>query len=77
MTIVSTSAATIAFSGTATAGVTSLTWSNSTGPSGNANGTAQWNVPAIPLLVGTNTITVKAYNASGASAWRAVTVVRQ
>lgn len=77
MTIVSTSAATIAFSGTATAGVTSLTWSNSTGPSGNANGTAQWNVPAIPLLVGTNTVTVKAYNASGASAWRAVTVVRQ
>ena len=77
MTIVSTSAATIAFSGTATAGVTSLTWSNSTGASGNATGTAQWNVPAIPLLVGTNTITVKAYNASGASAWRAVTVVRQ
>jgi hypothetical protein len=77
MTIVSTSTATIAFSGTATAGVTSLTWSNSTGASGNATGTAQWNVPAIPLLVGTNTITVKAYNASGASAWRAVTVVRQ
>jgi hypothetical protein len=77
MTIVSTSAATIAFSGTATAGVTSLTWSNSTGASGNATGTAQWSVPAIPLLVGTNTITVKAYNASGASAWRAVTVVRQ
>ena len=77
MTIVSTSAYTIAFSGTATAGVTSLTWSNSTGASGNATGTAQWNVPAIPLLVGTNTITVKAYNASGASAWRAVTVVRQ
>ena len=77
MTIVSTSASTIAFSGTATAGVTSLTWSNSTGASGNATGTAQWNVPAIPLLVGTNTITVKAYNASGASAWRAVTVVRQ
>ena len=77
MTIVSTSTATIAFSGTATAGVTSLTWSNSTGASGNATGTAQWNVPTIPLLVGTNTITVKAYNASGASAWRAVTVVRQ
>src|ERR1022692_4544507 len=45
MTIVSTSTATIAFSGTATAGVTSLTWSNSTGASGNATGTAQWNVP--------------------------------
>jgi hypothetical protein len=77
MTIVSTSAATIAFSGTATASVTSVTWSNSTGSSGNATGAQQWSIPAIPLLVGTNTITVNAYNASGASAWRAVTVVRQ
>jgi len=77
MTIVSTSAATIAFSGTASASVTSVTWSNSTGPSGNATGAQQWSVPAIPLLVGTNTITVKAYDASGASAWRSVTVVRQ
>jgi len=77
MTIVSTSAATIAFSGTAAASVTSVTWSNSTGASGNATGTQQWSIPAIPLLVGTNTITVNAYNASGAFAWRAVTVVRQ
>src|ERR1035438_8655375 len=77
MTIVSTSAATIAFSGTATASVTSVTWSNSTGPSGDVTGTQQWSIAAIPLLVGTNTITVNAYNASGASAWRAVTVVRQ
>lgn len=77
MTIVSTSADTIAFSGTASAAVTSLTWSNSTGASGNATGTGQWSIPAIPLLVGTNAITVKAYNASGASAWRAVTVLRQ
>jgi hypothetical protein len=29
------------------------------------------------LLVGTNTVTVNAYDASGASAWRSVTVVRQ
>jgi hypothetical protein len=57
--------------------VTSVTWSNSTGSSGNATGAQQWSIPAIPLLVGTNTITVNAYNASGASAWRAVTVVRQ
>jgi hypothetical protein len=77
MSIVSTSAATIAFSGTATAGATSVTWSNSTGASGNATGTQQWSVPAIPLLVGTNTITVNAYDASSAFAWRAVTVVRQ
>jgi hypothetical protein len=77
MTIVSTSADSIAFDGTATAGVTSVTWSNSTGASGNAIGTQQWSVAAIPLLEGTNTITVNAYDAYGASAWRAVTVVRQ
>jgi hypothetical protein len=77
MTIVSTSAATIAFSGTATDSVTSVTWSNSTGASGDATGVQQWSAPAIPLLVGANTITVNAFDASGASAWRAVTVVRQ
>ena len=77
MTIVSTSAATIAFSGTAAASVTSVTWSNSTGASGTATGTQQWSISAIPLLVGTNTITVNAYNAAGTNAWRAVTVVRQ
>lgn len=77
MTIVSTSAATIALSGTATASVTSVTWSNSTGASGTATGTQQWSIPAIPLLEGTNTITVNAYNAAGASAWRTVTVVMQ
>lgn len=77
MTIVSTSAAVIAFRGAASAGVTLVTWSNSTGASGIATGTQQWSAPAIPLLVGANTITVNAYNASGAVAWRAVTVVRQ
>ncbi len=77
MNIVSTSAATIAFSGTATSGVISVTWSNSTGASGIAIGTQQWNIPAIPLLEGTNTVTVTATNASGATSWRAVTVVCQ
>jgi hypothetical protein len=77
MSIVSTSAAAIAFSGTGTDSVISVSWSNSTGPSGAAAGTQQWHIPTIPLMVGTNTITVKAYNASGASAWRAVTVVRK
>src|SRR5579862_5895086 len=77
MTIVSTSSATISFSGTASASVSSVTWSNSTGSAGSATGTTSWSAPAIPLLVGTNTVTVTAYNAAGASTWRAVTVVRQ
>lgn len=68
---------TIAFSGTATdnVGVTAVKWSTSTGGSGTVSGTTQWSA-AIPLLVGTNVVTVRAYDAAGNSGWRAVTVVR-
>lgn len=78
-TIVSTTAATITFQGMATdnAGVTSVTWSTSTGASGTATGTLTWIAQNIPLLVGTNTVTVRASDAAGNSAWRSVTVVRQ
>jgi hypothetical protein len=34
-------------------------------------------VAAIPLLEGTNTIIVTAFDAAGDSAWRSVTVVMQ
>jgi hypothetical protein len=30
----------------------------------------------IPLLVGDNVVTVRAYDAAGNSSWRAITVVR-
>ncbi len=78
-TSVSTSASTIAFSGTASdnVGVTSVTWSTSTGQSGTANGTANWSAPAIPLLVGSNVVTIRAYDAAGNSGWRSVVVTRQ
>ena len=74
-TIVSTSAAAITISGTASADVTSVKWSNSTGASGTAAGTAKWSA-TVPLLPGTNTIMVRAYNSAG-SAWRSLTVVRR
>jgi hypothetical protein len=76
-TIVAAQSATIVFSGVAkdNVGVTAVTWSNSTGGSGNVAGTASWTA-TIPLLVGTNIITVRAYDAAGNSGWRAVTVVR-
>ena len=77
MTIVATTLPSIAMSGTATANVTSVTWTNSTGSSGTAAGTTSWIVPAIPLLEGTNTIIVTAFDAAGDSAWRSVTVVMQ
>jgi len=77
-TIVSTAASSITFQGLATdnAGVASVTWSTSTGASGTAAGTLTWTAANIPLLVGSNTVTVRAYDTAGNTAWRAVTVVR-
>ncbi len=76
---VSSSAATIGFAGTASdnVGVTQVTWSTLAGASGVASGTANWNVPAIPLLVGTNIVTIRAIDAAGNSSWRSVTVTRR
>jgi len=76
-TIVSISAASLAISGTATdnVGVTAVKWTTSTGNSGTASVTSSWSA-TVPLLVGTNTVTIRAYNAAGNSGWRAVTVVR-
>ncbi len=77
-TIVSTTASAITFQGLASdnVGVTAVTWTNSTGTSGTATGTLTWVAAGIPLLVGSNTITIRAFDAAGNSAWRAVTVVR-
>ena len=75
--MVSASSATISMSGTASdnVGVSSVQWTTSTGGAGTATGTASWSA-AIPLLVGNNTVTVRAYDAAGNSSWRSVTVVR-
>ena len=77
-TILSTTSASIAISGTASdnVGVTSVQWTASTGGSGTATGTVNWSAQ-VPLLVGNNVITVRAFDAAGNSGWRAVTVVRQ
>ena len=76
-TTVSTSAATIAFSGTASdnVGVTKVTWSTNTGASGTASGTTNWSA-AIPLLTGSNVVTIRAYDAAGNNGWRSVVVTR-
>jgi hypothetical protein len=75
--IVSAYAGTITISGTAgdNVGVTAVKWTTSTGGSGTAAGTSSWSA-AVPLLVGDNTVTVRAYDAAGNSTWRAITVVR-
>ncbi len=75
---VSTSAATLTFSGTATdnVAVAAVTWQTNTGSSGTASGTAHWSA-SIPLLVGSNTVTITATDTSGNTAWRSVVVSRQ
>jgi hypothetical protein len=77
-TNVATSAATVVFTGTASdsAGVTTVTWTSSTGGSGTATGTTSWKTAPIPLLVGTNTITIRASDAAGNVAWRSAMVTR-
>ena len=78
LTIVSASSATIAVSGTASdnVGVTSVAWSTSNGDSGAATGTTKWSA-TVRLLVGTNTVVIRAYDAAGNSAWRSLTAVRR
>ncbi len=75
---ISTSAASIAFSGTATdnVGVTGVTWTTNTGGSGTALGSANWSA-TIPLLTGSNSVTIRASDAAGNVGWRSVVVSRQ
>jgi hypothetical protein len=77
-TIVSTNGPSIAISGLAAdnVAVTSVKWTNSSGGSGTASGTAAWS-GTVPLLMGTNVITIRAYDAAGNTGWRSVTVVRR
>jgi hypothetical protein len=77
-TIVATSSASIAVSGTASdnVGVAAVKWSSSTGYSGTASGTRSWSA-SVPLLVGNNVVTIRAFDAAGNSSWRAITVVRR
>jgi len=76
-TTISTTSATIAFGGTASdnVGVTSVAWSTNMGQSGTASGTTNWST-SIPLLVGSNVVTIRAYDAAGNSGWRSVVVTR-
>jgi hypothetical protein len=66
------------FTGTASdnVGVTSVTWSTNVGQSGTANGAMQWSA-TIPLLVGSNAVTIQAHDAAGNVGWRSVVVTRQ
>lgn len=74
-----TSAATAIISGTATdsSGVVRVTWTDSSGRTGDASGTIWWNTGPIPLRVGSNVITIRAYDSAGNMAWRSVAITRR
>ncbi|MSV28050.1 MAG: matrixin family metalloprotease [Bryobacterales bacterium] len=77
-TIVGTTDPRITISGTASdnAGVTEVRWTNNFGSSGTATGTSYWTA-SVPLLVGTNSVVIRVFDAAGNSAWRSLTVVRR
>jgi hypothetical protein len=74
----STTQSTINLSGSAAddRGVVQVAWMNSAGGSGVASGTASWAIANLPLLSGTNVISVTALDAAGNAATAALTVTR-
>jgi hypothetical protein len=74
----STTLPNIAIAGTASdnVGVQSVTWATNFGTSGTATGTSNWSA-TVPLLVGSNSITVRATDAAGNYGWRTVVVTRR
>ena len=77
-TSIATTLSSLTFRGTAAdpSGVASVTFSTNTGRSGTTSGTTAWSV-AIPLLVGTNQVIIRAYDAIGNMSWRSVIVTRR
>ena len=75
--VVTTTAGSINIAGIAAdnVGVTKVTWQCGAA-SGTATGTTNWSVNSIPLLVGNNTVMVRAWDAAANSSWRSVLVIR-
>ncbi len=73
-----TAAASIAVSGTTANGIgtTVVTWQTDQKATGQAVGGATWSVAAVPLVVGTNTITMTATDGNHRQAVKAITVTR-
>ena len=75
---ISTTAVYVTIAGTASdnVGVATVTWATNFGTSGMASGTTAWSA-AIPLLIGNNTVTVRAWDAAGNAGWRSVVIARR
>ena len=70
-------ASAISVSGTASggAGITRVTWQASNGATGVATGVSSWVATGIPVLTGTTTIIMRAYDSKGATNWVALVAV--
>ncbi len=73
----STTAASAIIAGTASdnVGVALVSWATNFGSAGVASGTTVWSA-AIPLIVGNNSVTVRAADAAGNIGWRSVVIAR-
>lgn len=74
----STTAASATLIGTANdnVGVKQISWSTNFGTTGVASGTKVWSA-IVPVLVGNNTVTVRASDAAGNISWRTVVIMRR
>jgi hypothetical protein len=74
----STTASFVTIAGTASdnVGLTLVSWATNFGSAGIASGTTAWSA-AIPLLIGNNSVTLRAYDAAGNSGWRSVVISRR
>ena len=79
MTLYQTSHASITIRGMARddTGVAQVLWQSNNGFAGTATGSTNWAAENVPLLVGTNTIMVRARDLAGKEATRAVMIVRR
>ena len=77
--LIQTQAETYTLRGTARddKGVASVRWRASNGESGVANGTTNWVIPEVRLLLGLNTVVVHAQDTTGNETWRSVMIVRR
>ena len=75
--LVSSAAITVRGSARDSVGVTRVTWSLSSGRSGEAQGTTSWVIADLPLLVGANTATIRARDAAGNVGWRSLVITRR
>jgi opacity protein-like surface antigen len=67
----------VTISGTASddVGLALVSWATNFGTAGVATGTGVWSA-SIPLLVGNNSVTVRAADATGNVGWRSIVITR-